>query len=168
MSCLRPSSFVACTKHLDQHLCNRNCYMEEPASQPLAERVQSLLAAWNDHDAQRAAAFYADDYVGEDVGQAQPQHGPADRVRVLEAYVRGFPDLHFTGDVMVEGEKAVLLWNMQGTHKGRFLNIPPTGRRVEIRGVSVLHFRDDKIVRGVNIWDMAGLLRSLGLLPELS
>jgi steroid delta-isomerase-like uncharacterized protein len=141
--------------------------MEEPVPHPLAEIVHNLLAAWNDHDAQRAATFYADDYIGEDVGQAQPQHGPAARVRILEAYVRGFPDLQFTGDVLVEGEKAVLLWDMQGTHKGRFLNIPPTGRLVHIR-VSVLHFRGQKIVRGTTIWDMAGLLRSLGLLPDLT
>ena len=141
--------------------------MDQPVIHDIAAIVQSLLAAWNSHDPQRAAAFYADDYVGEDVAHGKAQHGPSDRIRVLESYVCGFPDLHFVGDVLVEHERAVLIWTMQGTHRGRFMNIPATGRAVTVRGVSVLHFRAGKIVSGTNIWDVAGLLRALGLLPEL-
>jgi hypothetical protein len=47
------------------------------------------------------------------------------------------------------------------------MNIPPTGRNVEVLGTSVLTVGDGKIARGLYIWDVAGLLRSIGLLPEL-
>jgi hypothetical protein len=47
------------------------------------------------------------------------------------------------------------------------MNIPPTGRSVEIRGVSMLTIKDNQVQRGLYIWDVAGLLRALGLLPEL-
>jgi steroid delta-isomerase-like uncharacterized protein len=126
-----------------------------------------LIEAWNAHDSERAALFYAEDYHGTDVSQLQPQVGRAARVRVLESYIRAFPDLHFTGDSIVEDERAVLIWTMSGTQRGAFMGIPATGRFVEVRGVSILTIENGLIARGTNIWDTAGLLRALHLLPEL-
>jgi len=135
--------------------------------EPIAQLVNDLLAAWNEHDLARAETFYAPDYLGIDVGQAAPQRGPRERCAVLATYMRAFPDLRFSGDILVEGNRAVLVWTMYGTHRGTFMRIPPTGRRVEVRGVSVLTIQDGKVQHGLNIWDTAGLLRGLGLLPEL-
>lgn len=95
------------------------------------------------------------------------QRGPEERLRILKSYVRAFPDIYFTGEVVVEKNKAVLIWTMRGTHQGSFMHIPPTGRVVEIRGVSIMTIEDGKIVRGMNIWDTAGFLRAVGLLPDL-
>lgn len=133
----------------------------------ISETVRELLDAWNAHDSEKAASFYAYDYEGVDVGQASVQHGPQARVRILDSYVRAFPDLTFNGETVVEGSRAVLIWTMRGTHQGAFMRIPPTGRSVEIRGVSVLTFENGKIIRGLNIWDTAGFLRAVGLLPDL-
>jgi hypothetical protein len=47
------------------------------------------------------------------------------------------------------------------------MHIPPTGRFATVRGVSILTFMDGKIYRGQYMWDVAGLLRAIGLLPEL-
>jgi steroid delta-isomerase-like uncharacterized protein len=136
-------------------------------SDDLARLVMNLLDAWNSHDLRRVATFYAPDYEGIDVGQAQPQRGSRERVRVLAAYMRAFPDLYFTGEPLVEGNRAVLVWTMRGTHRGTLMRIPPTGRCVEVRGVSVLTIEHGLVTRGLTIWDTAGLLRSLGLLPDL-
>jgi steroid delta-isomerase-like uncharacterized protein len=136
-------------------------------AQENARIVMDLLAAWNDHDVERAATFYAPHYEGCDVGQSQPQRGSHERTRVLASYIRAFPDLRFTGETLVDGERVALIWTMRGAHHGRLMNIPPTGRTVEIRGVSVLTIENGKITRGLTIWDTAGLLRALHLLPEL-
>lgn len=133
----------------------------------ITQLVNDLLDAWNAHDLARAETFYAADYTGVDVGQAAPQHGPRGRGAVLATYIRAFPDVSFSGDILVQGERAVLVWTMHGTHRGTFMRIPPTGRRVQVRGVSILTIRDGKVKDGLNIWDTAGLLRGLGLLPEL-
>jgi hypothetical protein len=47
------------------------------------------------------------------------------------------------------------------------MNIQATGRSVAMRGMSLLTLEDGKIKCGLYIWDVAGLLRSIGLLPEL-
>ncbi len=47
------------------------------------------------------------------------------------------------------------------------MNIPATSHRVRVRVASLIVLEDDKIRRGLRIWDLAGLLRDLKLLPEL-
>ena len=47
------------------------------------------------------------------------------------------------------------------------MRVPPTDRRIEVCGVTLLTVQDGKIVRGLYLWDMAGLLRSMKLLPDL-
>jgi steroid delta-isomerase-like uncharacterized protein len=133
----------------------------------LGQWVMQVVAAWNTRDIEHAARFYADDYHGVDVGLSKPQQGSRERIAVLRAYIRAFPDLHFTGEPVVQHNRVALFWTMHGTHQGPFMRIPPTGRQVNVRGVSLLTISDAKITHGLHIWDTAGLLRQLGLLPEL-
>ena len=130
--------------------------------------ITALIDSWNTRDLDRAEALYAPDFVGEDIGQAEPQQGPADARLAMEYYFSAFPDIQIRLDEVVrEGERVVLFWTAIGTHKGVFMNIPPTGRHVEVQGVSRMKLRDGFIVRAFYMWDYAGLLRSLRLLPDL-
>lgn len=130
--------------------------------------VEDVLDAWNAHDTGRIKSFYAAKYEGVDVGQAEPQRGPRGVSESMDRYFQAFPDLRFVEEaVVVEGDLAVLVWTAHGTHAGKLMSIPPTRRRVSVRGVSVLTIENGKITRGLYVWDAAGLLRSIGLLPEL-
>jgi steroid delta-isomerase-like uncharacterized protein len=130
--------------------------------------VRDLLEAWNTHDEERVKSFYAPAYEGVDVGQAEPQRGPQSVSRNVERYLRAFPDLRFVEeDIVAQDDRVVLVWKAYGTHKGKLMNIPPTGRNIAVRGISMLTVENGKIVRGLYVWDVAGLLRSIGLLPEL-
>ncbi len=141
---------------------------KEASEEETTRLVRELLEAWNAHDIERIKTFYAPEYEGVDVGQAERQRGPQSVPRNVERYLRAFPDLHFVEeDIVAQDGRAVLVWKAYGTHEGRLMNIPPTGRNVAVRGTSVLTVEDGKIVRGLYIWDVAGLLRGIGLLPEL-
>jgi steroid delta-isomerase-like uncharacterized protein len=130
--------------------------------------VTDVVAAWNDHNLERLAGLYAPDYEGVDVGQANPQHGPEEARRSMAGYLLAFPDLHFTLDsTIMEDNCVVLAWTARGTHQGRLMHIPPTGHPIEMRGVSLFTVEGNKITRGLHIWDVAGFLRAVGLLPEL-
>lgn len=135
---------------------------------PLVRLAHDLIAAWNDHDARRVAAFFAEDYIGEDVGLATPLQGPRDVRRYVTYNFLGYPDLHFDlHDTLAQGDRIALIWTVRGTHRGRVMNIPPTGASVEAKGISVLTIRDGKIWRSLRVWDVAGMLRNIGLLPDL-
>ena len=135
----------------------------------LATFADTINQAWNSHEIENVLGFYSSQYVAEDVGQAFLQRGPESIRTMLENYWQAFPDLEFTmTDVVVEDSRVAIVWMAEGTHQGTIMNIPPTGHRVEVRGVSILDVENGLIVRGQYIWDMAGMLRHMGLLPELS
>jgi steroid delta-isomerase-like uncharacterized protein len=130
--------------------------------------IRDLVAAWNSHDIDQIAVLYDADYRGYDVAQARPQQGIADLHDTFAAYWQAFPDLHVTAEqVVFAGDQLALFWRATGTHRGSFLHIPATGHAVDVRGAAHHILRNDKIVQSLNVWDTAGLLRLLKLLPEL-
>lgn len=134
----------------------------------ITQLVKELVEAWNAHDAERVAELYAQTYVGTDVGEANPQQGPEAVRQTVARYLHAFPDLEFMEqETIVQGQRAALVWRVRGTHRGPLMNIPATNRITEICGMSLLTVQDGKITHETSIWDVAGFLRSIGLLPEL-
>jgi steroid delta-isomerase-like uncharacterized protein len=134
----------------------------------LVSYAEAINEAWNSHDIEKVISFYSSDYVGDDVGQASPLRGRDGMRAMLESYWRAFPDLQFViMDTVIQDSRAVIIWLGQGTHQGTIMNIPPTGHKVEVRGVSIIDVQDDLVVHGQYVWDLAGMLRHMGLLPEL-
>lgn len=126
------------------------------------------LSAWNAQDLDRMSALHAPEYEGVDVAQSTRQHGPEGICQMAKRYWGAFPDMEFVSEGTVrQGDQIALFWTLQATHKGTLMNIPPTGRPVAVRGVTLLTVWDSKIQRALYLWDVAGFLRTLGLLPDL-
>ena len=137
-------------------------------SETKLQLVTDVVGAWNDHNIERLAGLYAPNYEGVDVGEAKPQHGPEEACRSMAGYLLAFPDIHFTMEsTIVEGDNVAVAWTARGTHQGKLMHIPPTGHLIEMRGVSLFTVGDGQITHGLHIWDVAGFLRAVGLLPEL-
>ena len=86
----------------------------------------------------------------------------------MKNYLRAFPDVVNQMDEQgINGAQAVLVWTLRGTHRGRFMHIPPTGRRVNVRRTTVMTICEGRIHRVVWIRDVAGLLRGISQLPDL-
>jgi len=134
----------------------------------LAAYAETINLAWNSHDIEQVLSFYSPEYIGEDVGQASLLRGREGLRVMLENYWMAFPDLQFTVmDTVIQNSRVASVWVAEGTHQGTIMNIPPTGHKVEVRGVSIIDVEDGLVVRGQYIWDLAGMLRHMGLLPEL-
>ena len=131
--------------------------------------AHELLRSINAGDVNGVVALFDDGYAGIDVADPTPQRGRVDVRRSIERYREAFPDLRVLAETTVtEDERIALFWTAIGTHRGPLMHIPPTGRPVEVRGVALLRIEREKIVEGLYLWDVAGLLRSVGLLPDLS
>lgn len=130
--------------------------------------IQNLTDAWNSYDLERVLPYYSEDYEAVDIGEPQVQHGRESVREMLVRYWKAFPDLRFrVTDTVAEGDRIAISWSAEGTHQGTIMNIPPTGRKVQIRGVSIIDVKGGLVTRGQYIWDLAGMLRHMGLLPEL-
>ena len=131
--------------------------------------ADALNQACNAHSIEEVLRFYSTDYIGSDIAERTPLMGHRGMRALLERYWGAFPDLHFhVTERIVQGSHLTVVWLAAGTHSGPIMNIPATRRQVEVKGVSLLEVKDGLVVRGQNIWDLAGMLRHLGLLPELS
>ena len=62
---------------------------------------------------------------------------------------------------MAEGDKVALRVISTGTHKGEFLGIPPTDKKVSFVGVGFLTIRDGKIVEQWSVNDTMGLMQQI-------
>jgi steroid delta-isomerase-like uncharacterized protein len=75
-----------------------------------------------------------------------------------------FPDLHVTIDDMVaEGDKVAFRSTWTGTHKGEFMGVPPTNKKVTVSGIVIDRFAGGKIVEDHGQFDDLDLMRQLGL-----
>jgi steroid delta-isomerase-like uncharacterized protein len=90
----------------------------------------------------------------------------------LAQEMNGFTELNHTVRSFVEqGELFADEWTFVGTRTGPFRlpdgrELPPTGRRVEIRGMEVVRVRDGKIVLNSLYYDNVASLAQLGLMSE--
>lgn len=134
----------------------------------LAAYAETINEAWNSHDIEKVLSFYSPEYIGDDIGQSSLLRGHDGLRAMLETYWQAFPDLQFrVTDKLIQDSRLVVVWVAEGTHRGTIMNIPSTGHKVEVRGVSIIDVENDLIVRGQYVWDLAGMLRHMGLLPEL-
>lgn len=131
--------------------------------------VQRWLTAWNGHDLPQIVACHTPDHFGTDVARSQPYEGHDGVQNQAQRYLGAFPDFHITAKrLIVNGRFAVLVWQATGTHQGRLLNIPPTGRPVTLDGITVFQTAGVQIKASEMVWDVAGWLREIGLLPQLT
>jgi predicted ester cyclase len=82
--------------------------------------------------------------------------------RVVRDFLAAFPDLRIAGDeLLAEGDKTVHRATTTGTHRGEFLGIPPTGRRVTLTSMSICRWAGGKLVEGWDEADLGGLKERL-------
>lgn len=76
---------------------------------------------------------------------------------------KAFPDYAGTDEFyVVEGDRVVSRWTYQGTHRGEWMGIPPTGRRVIFTGISIDRVVDGRLVESILEMNMLDVLRQLG------
>jgi len=130
--------------------------------------IDRYNAAWNAHDVDVIVAMHTDDSVFEnhvtgDVNVGREQIGSA-----ISGIFAVFPDLSFeTRRAYIREDLVVQEWTARGTHQGTLtrsgIEVAPTGKKVEYRGMDVIPIRDGLVARKDVYSDSVTLLRQLGL-----
>jgi len=83
------------------------------------------------------------------------------------AMLDAFPDLELTVlATTVQDGRAAVQWRAEGTFAGEpYDGLEPTGARVHVEGIDVLHVRDGRIVRNDAYVDGLDYARQLGVMP---
>jgi steroid delta-isomerase-like uncharacterized protein len=119
---------------------------------------------WNDRRLEFIDKIIAKSHALGDPTVAGGGVGPAVYRRQVERFLTAFPDLKFTiDDTISEKDKLAVSWTVTGTHRGEFLGLPPTNKRVNITGITIHQIADGKSLESTAIWDAVGLLQQLGV-----
>lgn len=93
--------------------------------------------------------------------------GPEGYIRMFGGFRAAFPDLHVAVDkLVVDDDNVSFAYTLTGTHKGEFLGIPPTGRKISARGMQISRFENGKLVERWGSSDQLGILQQLGVLAK--
>jgi steroid delta-isomerase-like uncharacterized protein len=107
-------------------------------------------------------------YVGHDPSQPEPLRGPDGLRSFVETYKAAYSDGRITVDEQfAEGDTVTTRWTGQGTNDGELLGIPATGKQVTVTGITVSRLSGGKVVEEHTVWDTFGMLRQLGVVPDM-
>jgi steroid delta-isomerase-like uncharacterized protein len=114
----------------------------------------AYVSMWNERDDAAIPRLVSETFVMYDpavpeAGVSGPKgeaHGRAGLGEFMELLTRAFPDFEITVLDMLSGEDlAMYEVRLTMTHEGPLGGLPPTGRQVDVRGVSVLRLEDGLI-----------------------
>jgi carboxymethylenebutenolidase len=158
-------------------------HMSEPHSQgpgtPLTASQEFLVHLWEEHIRQEFETRSTEDTLNTMVQDAYVNHVPVLTGGVGREELRDFYSKHFIPQMPPDTEMTPI---SRTIGDGRLVDemvfkfthtiamdwmlpgIPPTGKRVEVPLVVIVHFREGKLAHEHIYWDQASVLVQLGLL----
>jgi steroid delta-isomerase-like uncharacterized protein len=134
----------------------------------IGEIARAPTMAYSEKDWEAARAALTPDFVYDEVPTGRRVEGVEQVLEVWGGWAEAFPDSRSTIHAEhVSGDAVVLELTWNGTHTGPLRTpdgeIPPTGRKVEFRACQILEVVDDRTSTMRHYFDMATMLRQLGV-----
>jgi len=131
----------------------------DPAGSPAA-----AYGSWNAGDLDGYLSLYDE---GIALHGYSPEPMNKDQVRgfyqgIFSAF--GTPQLEFH-EVLWDGDVATIRFTMTGRHVDEFMGVPASGTAIALPGITILHFRGDRVIERFSQADMLGLLIQVGAVP---
>jgi steroid delta-isomerase-like uncharacterized protein len=134
----------------------------------LQQFIDRYNEAWNEHDVDAIVEMHTPDSVFENHTTGDVNVGRDAIGTAIRGIFTVFPDLNFeTRRAYIRDDLVVQEWTARGTHLGKMsragLEVEPTGKPVEYRGMDVIPIEDGLVARKDVYSDGVTLLRQLGL-----
>jgi steroid delta-isomerase-like uncharacterized protein len=98
---------------------------------------------------------------------SQPGRDRYDLEQFVTTVRQAFPDWRVqVEEIFAEGGLVAVRWRGEVTHLGAFQGIPPTGRRIIVRGINLYRVDAGKVAEEWEQTDSLSILRQLGALPN--
>jgi steroid delta-isomerase-like uncharacterized protein len=130
------------------------------------DSILNVSTGWTTGNLDLYLSSYGDGFQFEDVTFAKTCRTREELTAFFNGTLHAFSEFKVeNGPMHYDDERGVMEWTMSGVHTGEWPGLPPTGKAFSVRGVSVCQFKDGKIHRQSDYWDLATLLRQIGVLP---
>ena len=127
--------------------------------------MKGMMAALNSQNYEKAASFFTDDLVYEDVASGMVFHGVKEFIDFAKLVRVEFPDREWElKSAFSDGHKIATesVWSGTFTHSVFNPERPATGKHVSIRCVSITELRNGKICRNSDYYDGLSFWQQLG------
>jgi len=125
--------------------------------------VRHVVELWNQHDLDAYFEVLAPEYV---------EHLPSGDVslehlkKYAHTFFTAFPDISFTiTDMVAERDKVAMLVNWKATHRGEYMGISATGKKIDISVFNLIRIKAGRWVEFWNVTDMR-LMQQIGAFPK--
>ena len=86
---------------------------------------------------------------------------------LIKEFRTGFPDLKANiEDIFTSGDKVTVRATLTGTHTGAFMNIPASGKQINVSVIDILRFEGEKAAEHWGITDNMAMMTQIGVIPE--
>lgn len=110
----------------------------------------------------------AADYLDHDPSDATPLMGVEGVKQLIQGFREAFADLQFTVEAqLAESDLVATRWTASATNTGPFMDMPASGKKINISGLNLARFVDGKEAETWNNWDTLGMMQQLGIIPTL-
>ena len=128
--------------------------------------VRRFFEAFNANDQAALKEVLSPDLVAYSHGSPGPQNRET-HLQGIDMWNSAFETDFAVEEQIAEGDKVATRVTMRAIHnRGEFQGLSPTGKQVEISGVTIERIEDGKIVKRRVSSDWFGLMQQLGLVPE--
>jgi len=129
--------------------------------------MNDYLAAMNAHDVEKFLTFFTDDAVYECTPLGKVSRGKKEIKDFISSTFADFPDFKLEmKSGFNAGDRGAAEWVMSGTFAHSSMpGMPATGKKFSVRGVAITEFKNGKISRNTNYWNLASFLQQVGLMP---
>ncbi len=101
-------------------------------------------------------------------GLQQPKNAIEGFKKFYSGMLAAFPDVKAViHNQVAEGDNVVTHKMFLGTHKGEFMGIPPTGKKITVNVIDIFRIADGKMVEHWAVIDWMGLMQQLGGAPRM-
>lgn len=140
--------------------CAQQAAQETADHRPI---IDQFVKGWNAGDYDAVASVTPADFVRH-VGDARTSSSRDELIGEMQGFRTGFPDMNVAIDNVVStADKAYVNWTFTGTHDGPFQGIDPTGKSVEISGITVVFVGEEgQFVREDVYFDQLSFMQQLG------
>ena len=106
------------------------------------------------------------DFTAHGAGGQDIKQGPDGVVGMVKAWHAAMPDGHMSvDDIITEGDLSTIRMTWEGTHTGKFGDIPPSGKRITVTSIGIDRVLNGKITEGWGELNMLGMLQQMGAIP---
>ena len=108
----------------------------------------------------------APDYINHTPATPELPIGPEGAKGVVSMFRAGMPDLKVVvEDMIAEGDKVDTRYTLEGTHEGELFGVPPTGKRLSIKSITVERVSEGKIREHWRVTESLDMMQQLGVVP---